>query len=332
MSPRPIPNLVSTIIPVYNRPQLLREAVESVLAQTHRPIEVVIVDDGSDDETPKVASELATGWPEVRYVRQNNEGPGPARNRGLAEANGEFVQFLDSDDLLLPEKFSRQIEDLRRHPECGLSYCIASRPDLPGGGPYSHRTAEAIQHILPTTLDHRVWPTLSPLWRREACDRIGPWGPYRVWEDWEYDCRAGILDIRPIHTPAVLCQVRDHVEARASGSPRGYTQAQWADFLAAQEAIVSRLEQAGQLHHLKASLFARNIFRVARTCGLEGYHDEARRAYLLAHRVTHGPVECSKLAVFRSLSLVVGWRRAASLLEWSRQAIRRVPARPREEH
>ena len=114
LRPAPVAGLVSTIIPVHNRSRLLREAVASVLEQDHRPIEIVIVDDGSSDETGAVADGLARTHPEtVRVLHQPNGGPGAARQRGLDHSRGEFVQYLDSDDLLLPGKFSAQVEALR---------------------------------------------------------------------------------------------------------------------------------------------------------------------------------------------------------------------------
>src|SRR5262245_34526643 len=108
-----IRDLVSTIIPVYNRPDLLVDAVHSVLAQTYRPIEVIIVDDGSTDSTPQIARDLADRHPQViRWIRQTNGGPGRARQTGLETARGEYVQYLDSDDLLLPRKFELQVAAL----------------------------------------------------------------------------------------------------------------------------------------------------------------------------------------------------------------------------
>ena len=105
--------LVTTIIPVYNRPCFLREAVASVLAQTYRPIEIIIVDDGSGPETVAVCEELAAAHPEIRILHQENAGPGAARERGRLAARGEFIQYLDSDDRLLPEKFE--------HAGCGFA-------------------------------------------------------------------------------------------------------------------------------------------------------------------------------------------------------------------
>src|SRR5262245_4400324 len=118
-----IEGLVSTIIPVHNRGGLLREAVGSVLAQSYRPVEIVIVDDGSTDDTLAVANAIAGEHPaEVRVLRQSNSGPGSAREAGRRIARGEFIQYLDSDDLLLPEKFRLQVDGLRADPTRGVAY------------------------------------------------------------------------------------------------------------------------------------------------------------------------------------------------------------------
>src|SRR5262249_49515606 len=103
--------LVSVIIPVFNRAAMLVEAVTSALAQTHRPIEIVIVDDGSTDDTVRVADELAND--SVRVVHQANGGPGAAREAGRRIARGELIQHLDSDDFLLPRKLELQVAALR---------------------------------------------------------------------------------------------------------------------------------------------------------------------------------------------------------------------------
>lgn len=119
--------LVSVIIPVYNRTGLLREAVQSALAQTYRPIEVIIVDDGSTDaEAMHQIRSLIGESPEVvRSIRVSNRGPGLARQAGLEVAAGDYIQFLDSDDLLLPRKLELQVAGLEANP--GL--CVVLRQD-----------------------------------------------------------------------------------------------------------------------------------------------------------------------------------------------------------
>ncbi|MSV36160.1 MAG: glycosyltransferase [Bryobacterales bacterium] len=108
-----IPGLVSTIIPVYNRAGLLREAVDSVLAQTCRNIEIVIVDDGSTDETAVLCDQLAREHEVIRALHIPHRGrAGLAREAGRRVARGEYIQYLDSDDLIMPEKFTKMVAAL----------------------------------------------------------------------------------------------------------------------------------------------------------------------------------------------------------------------------
>ena len=110
--------LVTVVIPCYKQAHFLGEAIESVLSQSYPNFEIVVVDDGSPDDTALVASRYP---PEkVRLVRQNNRGLSGARNRGLSESEGEYVVFLDADDRLLPEALEVGLEQLRSHPESVL--------------------------------------------------------------------------------------------------------------------------------------------------------------------------------------------------------------------
>ena len=218
--------LVSTIIPVFNRSLMICDAVESVLQQTHPAIEIILVDDGSTDQTPDTLLRLQAQNPDtIKLLRQENAGPGVARNTDLGAATGEFIQYLDSDDVLHPEKFTRQVATLEANPECGVCYCITLRTDPKSNElvPWA-RTAETIDNIFPSFLPKRGWATLTPLWRRSVCDAVGPWKPFRVMEDWEHDLRAGIIGTRPIHVAEALCTVRDHQENRASGMKRALLQ------------------------------------------------------------------------------------------------------------
>lgn len=110
---------VSAVITTSNRAQMLVEAVESVLSQTFRDIEIIVVDDGSNDETPMLMEKYSD---RVVYHWQENAGPSSARNRGIELAGGDFVAFLDSDDLWLPGKIMLQMEFLATRPEFPLCY------------------------------------------------------------------------------------------------------------------------------------------------------------------------------------------------------------------
>lgn len=106
--------LVSVIIPTYNRGWILKEAVDSVLGQDFKDFELIVVDDGSTDSTRDI---LETYGQDIIVVRQANRGVSAARNRGVGEASGQLISFLDSDDLWLPRKLSRQVDFFNTNPE-----------------------------------------------------------------------------------------------------------------------------------------------------------------------------------------------------------------------
>ena len=107
------PALVSVIVPVYNGERYLAATLSSIFAQDYRPIEVLVVDDGSTDGTAAVARTFS----EVRYFHRSNGGPAAARNTGLEQAQGELIAFLDADDLWLPGKLTLQVRYLEEHPD-----------------------------------------------------------------------------------------------------------------------------------------------------------------------------------------------------------------------
>jgi glycosyltransferase involved in cell wall biosynthesis len=105
--------LVSVVIPMYNVENYIAETLESVLNQTYKNLEIVIVDDGSKDNSASVVKEYLQKHNCIKYIIQENSGVSIARNRGVAEATGEFIAFLDSDDLWLPEKLGKQLERIQ---------------------------------------------------------------------------------------------------------------------------------------------------------------------------------------------------------------------------
>src|SRR5437764_3981856 len=111
------PVKVSVVIPTYNRARVVGEAIDSALAQTHERLEVIVVDDGSTDDTAERVGRRRD--PRLRYVRREHVGVSSARNAGIAAATGDLVSFLDSDDLWKPEKIETEVAALARHPEAG---------------------------------------------------------------------------------------------------------------------------------------------------------------------------------------------------------------------
>ena len=111
--------MISVIIPTYNRANMLGPAIDSVLMQTFQDYEIIVVDDGSIDETPPILDNFSG---QIRTICQQNSGPAKARNVGIEAAQGEFIAFLDSDDLWLPEKLAKQIDLMNLHPAVGFCY------------------------------------------------------------------------------------------------------------------------------------------------------------------------------------------------------------------
>lgn len=124
--------LISVIVPMYNNEKYLAEAIESILAQTYRPIEIIVVDDGSVDGTSVIANGFA---PAVTYVYQANEGVGSARNKGISIAAGDYFSFLDADDIWIEDKLERQMAVFDSDPDVELVYGHARQfysPELVG--------------------------------------------------------------------------------------------------------------------------------------------------------------------------------------------------------
>jgi len=112
-------HLVSIIIPVFNGEKYLHDAIESALAQTYRPVEIIVVDDGSTDSSAGVAKGFAS---EVRYVYQDNRGVGAALNRGIELSGGGFFSFLDADDLWKEDKLHHQMTVFEDHPDVDMVF------------------------------------------------------------------------------------------------------------------------------------------------------------------------------------------------------------------
>jgi glycosyltransferase involved in cell wall biosynthesis len=122
---------VSVIIPAYNSAAWLSEAIDSALNQTVAPLDVIVVDDGSTDDTPRIREPYRE---RIRVIVQENKGPSAARNRGIEAAAGDLIAFLDADDLWLAEELEKQLACLREHPRAGLVHSAVIRWACGNGG------------------------------------------------------------------------------------------------------------------------------------------------------------------------------------------------------
>lgn len=167
--------LISVVVPAYNAAATLSETLDSVRAQTHRAIEIVVVDDGSIDDTAAIALRHASEDARVRLVRTRNEGVAAARNTGVAVSAGEYIAPIDADDLWKPTKLARQIEAMRQGgPKVGLVYAWTALLDMQGDV-----VALGPRHLDSGDVSRRLWRTnlvgsgSCPLLRRQAMVRVG---------------------------------------------------------------------------------------------------------------------------------------------------------------
>lgn len=161
-------SLVSIVIACYNCASFLGESIESALQQTHRPIEVIVVDDGSSDSS----AEIAQKYP-VRFIRQENKGVSAARNSGLRAARGSEVLFLDADDRLLPRAVEIGLRDLERHPECVMT--VGDHRHIAEDGSWVANLKSAVNddpYLM--LLEGKTIETVSAaLYRRSILDLVG---------------------------------------------------------------------------------------------------------------------------------------------------------------
>ena len=163
--------LVSVAIPAYNQASYLREAIESAVAQTYRPLEIVVVDDGSTDDTP----EVCLSYKEVNYIHQENDGTigGGARIKVIREAKGEWIALLDQDDLWLPTKIERQIEVVRKQPRLGAVFTQTKYIDRSGKVLDQETVRGKSGHIFHDLLRGNLFYASSGMFRKTALDVCG---------------------------------------------------------------------------------------------------------------------------------------------------------------
>ena len=250
-----MPPTVSVVVPTHDRATLVADTLDTVFAQTHRPVELVVVDDGSADDTAGVVADWIARHPDdppagwsARLVRQANAGAPVARNRGLAETGGPLVQFLDDDDLLHPEKLARQVARLESGGADGAVPAfvwsdVAPFRDTPAwdapvewGGPLTPGDDPLAGHVRGCLLN-----TLNGLYRRDLLDAAGPWdAALPFYQDWEYFGRVLAAARRAGraggHVPGTL------VLYRRDGRPRVTDRVFTRDGIARLQAITRRVE------------------------------------------------------------------------------------------
>jgi glycosyltransferase involved in cell wall biosynthesis len=227
-----IRGLVSVVIPAFNAAAHIRRTLHSVLAQTYKALEVIVVDDGSEDATAAIVEEFVKEDARVHLVRQRNAGVGAARNTAISMARGEFVATLDADDIWFPEKLAKQVARMEQcGEETGLVYCWSVVVDKDGKFERFQYSTEAEGCLRHTIVSGNIVANASvPLFRTAALARVGPYltrteqGGAQGCEDWDLYIRlAETFSIRLV--PEFLMAYR-----RTSSSMSANTESMAASF------------------------------------------------------------------------------------------------------
>jgi glycosyltransferase involved in cell wall biosynthesis len=212
--------LVSVIIPTYNRAGFVGEAIDSVWDQTYRPIELLVVDDGSSDNTAQATRAKFAALPDdlgfrAHHIRQPNRGASSARNQGLLHSHGEFIQYLDSDDVLIRHKLARHVAALRRNEALDLIWsdwlvtpsevlrarlAESNTAAMTEGAPVCEPTDRIIPWEPWPLLARRRFVAAHPLWN-ELTSR---------WDDWEYALRLLAAKPSKAFVAGICCIQRQH--------------------------------------------------------------------------------------------------------------------------
>lgn len=202
------PPLVSIIMPTYNYGRMIGETLKSLCAQTYRNWECLVVDDGSTDDTPDVVKAFVAQDPRFKYFRQQNQLQAAAKNLGLEHSAGQYVQFLDADDLIEDRKLELQVGYLEKHPKIDIVYGGVRyfrtgyvherlRSMSEDNLPWMPEISGAGRDVLPALVRGNIMVINSPLVRREVVDRVGPFDVrLPPAEDWDYWLRCALAGAR----------------------------------------------------------------------------------------------------------------------------------------
>ena len=199
--------VVSVIIPCYNHAEFLGEAIESVLRQNYRRFEIIVVDDGSTDGTAEVAS----GYPDVICITQQNRGLAASRNRGLSQSTGDYLVFLDADDRLLPGALEVGVRSLETRPECAFVYGRCRWVSLDGAlvpAPLQFSIGEEPYRSL---LERNcVWGCMTVMFRRSVLEAVSGFNDSLASAE-DYDLYLRIARKFPVYFHgAVVAEYRRH--------------------------------------------------------------------------------------------------------------------------
>lgn len=277
---------VSIVIPCYNHADYVGEAVESALCQDYPDVEVIVVDDGSTDNSWGVISLFGE---KINPIRLQNGGVSQARNHGIRHSNGEFIKFLDSDDLLYPGVIRRQLKEIS----------TLDDNSMPVGTLHSFRVTGRVRDVWPTaprplhgspipleTLFLQSIQVSCPLFRKAALEKIGGFREDIVFgEDFDLNFRMYLAEYKYVMFYTRNCLMRDHDRSRLSKPSNG--EEVYLKLVPWFEEYLSAFEnhQKGGLSASERVAFSRLVWSRARLAARLRYDQAARQLFALAWRI-----------------------------------------------
>jgi glycosyltransferase involved in cell wall biosynthesis len=270
--------LVSIIIPTYNSEKYIREALESALNQTYRNIEIIVVDDGSTDNTKEVLKHYLD---RIQYIYKKNAGPASARNVGIKHAKGEYIAFLDSDDMWLPEKIELQLGVFVKDQRIGLVSCndyeIDEKGQILGESKHIHYPSQkALFNAL--LVQNVVSGGSNAIIKKECFDKVGLFDEHlHGTEDWDMWLRiAQRYDVIFVERPLVTSRVRNNSISSHSNA---------AKMLKYELLVIDKLFSSKSGLNLfnfllKRKIYGYRYFRTSNSCKLIGNDKDAKRHIL----------------------------------------------------
>ncbi len=269
--------LFSVIIPAYNREAFISEALNSVKKQSYRPVEIIVIDDGSTDNTKDVVLNWRNANTEknqlsLRYFYQDNLGAGASRNVGISKANGEYVQFLDSDDLIYPERLKILAETFEKE-ECDFIQTGFERVSAETGEVISIHYGRKVGSLLEQALRGVLWGnTLRASFKRELIDRAGLWNTdMSCFEDREYVERVLMKSKKPVVIRDILASARRGDNARISDKLQSYEGRAWRIYC--EKCLADATRNRKDISYKSKQAFASRIYALGLRSNAAGWLD-----------------------------------------------------------
>jgi len=301
-----VPGRISVVMPCFNSARFVREAIGSVRGQSYGDVELIVVDDGSTDDSLSILESQGNA---IRLIRQSRRGPYPARNAGLAVSSGEFVAFLDSDDLWRPDALQKLHGALARH-GTDLAYCgwqnvgdsFSNEPFVPP----AYEKGDPIEQFLRSC----PWPIHAALLRRSLVRRLGGFSERRFSSmDYDFWLRALALTRNMVRVPEVLATYRWHGAGQISAVKSRQVLdalAVQTDFIASHPDLIAHLSRA-RLRELTDGRVLDQAYRALWKRDLESAHALLRHcARTRAFGIAHVPQVVSSLLPLPAFRWLVG--------------------------